>query len=150
MNVRTIKPQVGCVAGLTSIFTASAHQGFPDFHRVLPLHLFPVSFPNQSHRTWVFQAALFEHAFAIPALLFWDCPVPHGSIIPMSCSSAWQAGNCRAVGQTTPLYDLPRQPRCCSAFTDTSNCKPTGSLSPKYSASTPLPVATQGRGKLFQ
>lgn len=71
MSVRTIKPQVGCVAGLTSISPASAPQGFPDFHTLLPFHLFPISFPIQSCRTRVFLVALLsEHAFATPSALF--------------------------------------------------------------------------------
>lgn len=86
MSVRSSKSQVGCAAALTSISTASAHQGFPDSPRVLPFLLFPVSFPNQSYRTCVSQV-LQNHLSCSPES--WDCLLPHGSIIPMSLARLW-------------------------------------------------------------
>lgn len=142
MSVRSSKSQVKCAAALTSISTASAHQGFPDSPRVLPFHLFPVSFPNQSYRTCVSQV-LQNHLSCFPES--WDCPLPHDSIIPMSCSLLG-----RAVGQQTPICEHLCQPSCCSGLIDTKNLKPTGILSAKHSASTPLGLAIQDRGKFLQ
>lgn len=83
----------------------------------------------------------------------WDCPLPHGSIIPTSCSPPWQAGNCRTVGQKSPDFVST----CVSpGVAQASLAQVIASPQVVYLLSTqhPLlwdwPEESQSRGKLFQ